>query len=131
MDRTDEAPGPARRLVGLTVALWGCGVVLVGALIYGFFLMVAYSPRWAASGVRWGADDDAGGVSDQLGLPVAGDRGRGRVDGPERHGRAVGGDGARGGHGGCWWGVVLAEESGREVRRLVRPVNVGWGTMGV
>ncbi|MFI5710190.1 hypothetical protein [Kribbella sp. NPDC051620] len=61
-----KGPGLARRLVGLTVALCGCGVVLVGALIYGFFLMLAYSPMQpvdeACATARGGPDRDHGGV---------------------------------------------------------------------
>jgi hypothetical protein len=63
-----DAAGPAvrRRSAGLTVALYGCGVVLVGALIYGFFLASAYSPVQPASEAcataRGGLNRDFGGV---------------------------------------------------------------------
>lgn len=38
-----------RRSVRLTAALYGCGIVLVGALIYGFYLASVYSPIRPAS----------------------------------------------------------------------------------
>jgi hypothetical protein len=66
MDRTGEAPGLARRLGGLGLAVAGCGLVLVGALIYGFFLMLAYSPMQpvdkACATARGGPNRDFGGV---------------------------------------------------------------------
>ncbi|NEA36373.1 hypothetical protein [Streptomyces sp. SID13031] len=55
-------PGAAR----LTFALYGCGIVLVGALIYGFFLASVYSPIKPASEAchtgRAGHSQDFGGV---------------------------------------------------------------------
>jgi hypothetical protein len=61
-----RAPGLVRRLAGLTIALCGCGIVLVGALIYGFFLMLAYSPiqpvSEACATARGGPNRDFGGV---------------------------------------------------------------------
>ncbi|WBQ05567.1 hypothetical protein [Kribbella sp. CA-293567] len=55
-----------RPVRGRTVALYGCGVVLAGALIYGFFLASAYSPIQPASEAcataRGGLNRDFGGM---------------------------------------------------------------------
>jgi hypothetical protein len=54
-----------RRSERLTIALYGCGIVLIGALIYGFFLASAYSPvqpaSEACSTARGGFSRDLGG----------------------------------------------------------------------
>ncbi|GAA0936696.1 hypothetical protein GCM10009554_24410 [Kribbella koreensis] len=60
-----KGPGLVRRLGGLAVGLAGCGVVVVGALIYGFFLLSVYEPILPASeacaNARGGVGRDYGG----------------------------------------------------------------------